>query len=112
MMKHRVTIENTGEIFDCEDERSVLEGMIRLGRRGVPAGCRGGGCGVCKVQVLQGDYRPMPMSSRHVSPEDLSGGRVLACRIRPDSDLTLKVIGKMTRAWGRSEDGHPSAERG
>ncbi|MFZ2870440.1 2Fe-2S iron-sulfur cluster-binding protein [Zavarzinia sp.] len=99
MSRHRVTIGETGECFPCDESQSVLDGMVRLGRRGIPAGCRGGGCGVCKIEVLEGTYDPEVMSRQHVSEEDLRCGRVLACRIRPRCDLTVRVIGKMTKAW-------------
>ncbi|PWR23158.1 2Fe-2S iron-sulfur cluster-binding protein [Zavarzinia compransoris] len=100
MSGHRITITDTGEEFPCADSQSVLDGMVRLGRRGIPAGCRGGGCGVCKIEVLEGTFTPEVMSRAHVSEDDLRQGRVLACRIRPEGDLCIRVIGKMTRAWG------------
>ena len=98
-MNFDVTIADTGEVFSCDAQQTVLEGMVRLGRRGIPAGCRGGGCGVCKIEVLKGDYEAQIMSRDHVSPDDLAHGRVLACRIMPRSNLTVRVIGKMTKAW-------------
>jgi len=100
MTAHRITIPDTGEHFPCTDSQSVLDGMVRLGRRGIPVGCRGGGCGVCKIEVLEGAFTPEVMSRAHVSDDDLCHGRVLACRIRPEGDLAIRVIGKMTKAWG------------
>jgi hypothetical protein len=38
------------------------------------------------------------MSRSQVSEEDEAAGRVLACRIWPESDMKLRVIGKMARA--------------
>ncbi|PWR19543.1 2Fe-2S iron-sulfur cluster-binding protein [Zavarzinia aquatilis] len=99
MTRHRVTIDETGEAFTCDSRQSVLDGMVRLGRKGIPAGCRGGGCGVCKIEVVEGTYTPEVMSRAHVTEEDQRRGRVLACRIRPEGDLTVRVIGKMTKAW-------------
>ena len=97
-----VSIKETGEQFKCSSDQSVLMGMERLGKRGVPVGCRGGGCGVCKVQVLSGIYQSKKMSRDCVSLEDVKTGRVLACRIQPCSDLSLTVLGKMTKAIYRS----------
>ena len=54
-MKYQIVIEDTGEQYPCDERESVLEGMARLGRRGIPVGCRGGGCGVCKVRILSGE---------------------------------------------------------
>ena len=97
MSSFTVTITNTGESYRCTDQRSVLEGMEALGKRGIPVGCRNGGCGVCKVEVLSGQYASRVMSREHVSEEDEACGRVLSCRVRPLSDLQLNVIGKMKK---------------
>lgn len=96
-MKHHILIEDTGERYACDESESVLDGMARLGRRGIPVGCRGGGCGVCKVQVLSGSYAVKVMSRAHVSAEELAAGVVLACRVMPHSDLCVQVLGKMKK---------------
>lgn len=101
-MRFEVVIDDTGESFGCDERRSVLEGMEGLGRRGIPVGCRNGGCGVCKVEVLSGHYAARVMSREHVSQEDEACGRVLACRIRPGSDLRVRVIGKMRKSVCRT----------
>ncbi len=95
---YTVTVEETGESFRCASDESVLRGMEKLGRRGIPVGCREGGCGVCKIQVVSGEYTKRVMSREHVSLEELAENRVLACRIRPAGDLTVRVIGKLVKA--------------
>lgn len=102
---YTVTVAETGESFRCASDESVLRGMEKLGRRGIPVGCREGGCGVCKIEVLSGSYVKRAMSRDHVSLEDEAADRVLACRIRPASDLTLKVIGKLQKAVCRPQAG-------
>src|SRR5690606_8748537 len=81
MQKFTIRIENTGEHYACTDKRSVLEGMVALGKKGIPVGCRQGGCGVCKVRVLEGQYVRRVMSRAHVSAEEEQDGCVLSCRI-------------------------------
>jgi len=98
---HRVTLAETGESYACHGDESVLNGMARLGKRGIPVGCRGGGCGVCKVAVLLGSFRKRVMSRSHVSEDDEARQHVLACCIFPESDLTLKVIGGLQKAATR-----------
>lgn len=83
----QITERSSGSRFHCPTGQSVLQAMERLGRRCLPVGCRSGGCGLCKVQVLDGDYRCGPMSRRHASPV---AGEVLACRLYPLSDLTIE----------------------
>lgn len=58
---------------------------------------RQGGCGVCKVQVLEGQFVRRVMSRAHVSAEEESAGCVLSCRIYPSSDLRVNVIGAMKK---------------
>ena len=97
MAAFTITIDDTDESYRCVDYRSVLEGMEVLGRKGIPVGCRQGGCGVCKVQVLSGSYSKRVMSRAHVSAEEEARGCVLSCRIDPRSDLRLNVVGAMKK---------------
>lgn len=94
---YTVTLDETGESYRCPGYRSVLEGMEALGRRGIPVGCRNGGCGVCKVQVIEGEYTRRVMSREHVSVDEEAAGCALSCRIRPTSDLRIAVLGKMKK---------------
>ncbi|SER08506.1 2Fe-2S iron-sulfur cluster binding domain-containing protein [Amphritea atlantica] len=97
MASFRVTLAEQDEAYDCRENESVLHGMARLGKKGIPLGCRGGGCGVCKVRVLSGEYSRQVMSRCHVSEAELEAGCVLACRTFPESDLEIAVIGKMSK---------------
>ena len=72
--------------------------MVALGRKGIPLGCRNGGCGVCKVTILSGEYTSRVMSRAHVSEEDERQGHVLACRVKPCSDIRISVVGKLKKA--------------
>jgi len=92
-----VTIAETGEVFRCREDETLLAGMERLGKRGIPVGCRGGGCGVCKIQVEQGEFSKRVMSRDYISAEEEAAGIVLACRVKPLSDVRLAVIGKMKK---------------
>lgn len=89
-----VTIVTTGEEFGCLAGRSVLVAMEQQGRRGIQVGCRNGGCGVCRVQVLSGTFLARKMSKAFVSEDDLANGIVLSCRIFPESDLTVRPCPK------------------
>jgi len=52
--KVAVCVAQTGETYACATDESLLRGMLRLGRKGIPAGCVNGGCGVCKVRIVEG----------------------------------------------------------
>lgn len=82
----------SGQSFRCAEGQSVLQAMEAQGKRCVPVGCRGGGCGLCKVRVLGGDYRRGRMSCHHVPPELASQGLALACQVFPQSDLSIECL--------------------
>lgn len=105
MPMFKVRIAETGECFPCDSAQSVLEGMVQIGRRGIPTGCRGGACGVCRIEVLSGSFAHKAMSRSQVSEADQQQGRVLACRIFPGSDLELKVLGGIRRPVPKQEAG-------
>ena len=97
MIYHTVVIEETGESYRCAQSESLLVGMERLGKKGIPVGCRGGGCGVCKIEIVAGSFTKKVMSRAYVSVEEEAAGRVLACRVFPTSDIRLRVLGKMAK---------------
>lgn len=101
-MKYKIAIENTGEQYECGDDRNLLAGMEKLGRKGIPVGCRNGGCGVCKVKVTDGQYMTRVMSRAHVTGEEEANGIVLACRAMPQSELRLLALDKMALCVERS----------
>jgi len=88
----QVTNRTTGDSFSCDQEQSVLKAMEQRGLKCVPVGCRGGGCGFCKIRVLDGEFECGKMSRAHVPPEALEHGEVLACRIYPLTDLTIECL--------------------
>jgi ferredoxin len=96
-MSHKVLIEDTQEEYRCREDQHLLAGMEALGRKGIPVGCRGGGCGVCKIEITSGEYTKRVMSRDHVTVEEEARGCVLACRVKPQSDITLRVVGKMKK---------------
>lgn len=98
---YTVVIANTGERYPCRSDQSLLAAMEGLGRKGIPVGCRGGGCGVCKVWIQAGTVRCERMSRAHVSAEEEACGHVLACRAFPASDLDLRAVARMARCLER-----------
>lgn len=96
----RVCVAQTGDSFDCATSESLLAGMLRLGRKGIPAGCVNGGCGVCKVRILKGAVQPLgPVSRAHVSTEEEAQGYTLACRVAPQEAVLLEVAAKLQKPF-------------
>ena len=94
-MPHLVVIENSGERFQSVDGMSVLAAMEQARCRGIPVGCRNGGCGACKVRITSGRYRTGKMSRAVVSVADEAEGCVLACKTYPESDLGVEAFGRV-----------------
>ena len=106
MDRVQVRIEQTGDSYACGLGESLLSGMLRLGRKGIPVGCVNGGCGVCKVRVLEGAVRALgPVSCAHVNEQEQAQGYTLACRVAPQTPVNLEVAGKLRKPFskGRAE---------
>jgi ferredoxin len=88
---HGVASAYEGERVLVALERAQGFGQLRNLPRRLPVGCRRGGCGICRVRVLEGEYDSGPMSRAHVSAEDEAAGVVLSCCIYPRSDLSLRL---------------------
>ncbi|HLS51603.1 MAG TPA: 2Fe-2S iron-sulfur cluster binding domain-containing protein [Burkholderiaceae bacterium] len=86
---HIITTEIS---YICNTNESLLAGMLRLGKKGIPAGCTNGGCGVCKVRILAGEIKKTgPISRARVTASEEEEGYTLACRVQPISDVKLEV---------------------
>ncbi len=104
--KFAVHVAQTDETFPCAANESLLTGMVRLGRKGIPVGCVNGGCGVCKVRILAGDIKALgPISRAHVTVDEEQQGYTLACRVAPQTAVNLEVAGKLHKPFskGRAE---------
>lgn len=100
--KVTVLVEQTAERYLCATTESLLQGMLRLGRKGIPVGCVNGGCGVCKVRVVEGSITSLgPVSRAHVSPEEELAGYTLACRVAPATPVRLEVVGKFEKPFSK-----------
>ena len=100
--KVNVCVAQTGETYACATNESLLRGMLRLGRKGIPVGCVNGGCGVCKVRIVEGQVTALgPVSRAHVSADEEGAGVTLACRVAPSCAVTLDVVGKLARPFSR-----------
>ncbi len=98
--KVSVHIAQTDETYACATSESLLQGMLRLGRKGIPVGCVNGGCGVCKVHVLEGQCHALgPISRAHVSATEEAHGFTLACRVAPLTPVELEVVGKFEKPF-------------
>lgn len=104
--KFAIHVAQSDETFPCAANESLLQGMVRLGRKGIPVGCVNGGCGVCKVRIVSGDIKALgPISRAHVTVDEEQQGYTLACRVAPQTAVDLEVAGKLNKPFskGRAE---------
>lgn len=85
-----ITVQGSGS-FQCPADVNLLRAMEQSGLRLIPVGCRGGGCGICKVRVLSGRYRTGPMSRSRVTPTERVTGFALSCRTFPVSEMSIAL---------------------
>ena len=94
-------IAQTGDTYACATTESLLAGMLRLGRKGIPVGCVNGGCGVCKVRIVSGAVQSLgPVSRAHVSADEEAQGYTLACRVAPTEAVQLEVAARLRKPFG------------
>jgi len=100
--KVSVHVVQTGESYLCATSESLLQGMLKLGRKGIPVGCVNGGCGVCKVRILEGQIKTLgPVSRAHVSVHEEAQGCTLACRVAPLTAVRLEVAGQFEKPFSK-----------
>lgn len=87
--EHLVTDLVSKRSFGCRNGETLLNASVRSGGEMIRVGCRAGGCGMCKVRVLCGEYTAGKMSRAHVSEAEERDGFVLACRTLPAGALEI-----------------------
>lgn len=108
--KFVVHVAQTDETFPCAGNESLLTGMVRLGRKGIPVGCVNGGCGVCKVRIVEGQIKALgPISRAHVTLDEECQGYTLACRVAPQTPVNLEVAGKLSKPFSKGRAGSATA---
>ncbi len=79
-----VTVENTGESYSCSPETSLLDAALAVGLH-MPHNCRGGACGTCKAQLLEGTVDHGWAMSFAITDEEKAAGYCLCCQSKPRS---------------------------
>ncbi|BBB27587.1 2Fe-2S iron-sulfur cluster-binding protein [Amphritea japonica] len=88
--RHQIRVINRNQTFECAEDQVLLVGMERHSAAAISVGCRGGGCGICKIRILAGEYETKRMSKAHISEAEQQRGYALACRVFPCTDLEIE----------------------
>lgn len=84
-----ITVSPFSHEFSCENGETILEGALRNGLL-LKYGCKHGGCGTCKVKLLDGDVAEHG-STFALSAEDQGSDVILACASVPLEPCTIDV---------------------
>ena len=87
---YTVSFSPLGDAVVCRPDETVLAAILRSGAR-VVFGCRGGGCGACKMRLISGQVDHGRCSAAVLSRGDKRTGAFLSCQARPLSDLTVEL---------------------
>jgi NAD(P)H-flavin reductase/ferredoxin len=90
--------------IECKSNQTILRAILEQGRY-LRYGCKNGGCGSCKVQLVEGAVE-QGGSSLALSPSERSEGYALICTAMPLSDCTLNAS-----AMELTEDEFASGDR-
>jgi methane monooxygenase component C len=106
-VEHKValTFEGADRIdIGCREDEDVITAALRQGHL-LLSDCREGSCSTCRGFLVDGDYdQLLPHSPHALTDAEEEDGLILACRLRPSSDLEIDFDYPVDRV-GRYEDG-------
>ena len=86
-----VTILPDGVHLTARAEETLLAALSRAGLR-YRVGCKRGGCGVCKVQLLLGEVQyERPIAASVLSDDERVEGICLSCRAVPLTNIVIEL---------------------
>lgn len=88
-MSFQITIQPSGHQFAAPAEDTILNAALEAGYT-LPYGCRNGGCGSCKGQVLEGTVEHGNAQPHALTDADKAAGKALFCCATPTSDLVIE----------------------
>ena len=108
----RLTVAGEDVVIDLLEGETVLEGLYRNGYA-FRVGCRRGGCGICKVDLVAGEVEyNRTVADTVLTDEERAAGTCLTCRAVPVTDLTvtlrkdnLRRVGTLMTLYASSRTG-------
>lgn len=103
---NKITLKARGQQFEYSCSTNVTP--LKAARDQfipIPTGCVSGGCGMCKVKVLEGDYEQEIIRSHEaLSDEELANGYALACCMTAKSDLEIITVEDFEKVQQKSTE--------
>jgi len=86
-----VTVQPGGEVIYLDPDETVLSGLYKAGYA-YAVGCRRGGCAICKVDCLSGQFDyDHPIADTVLTAGERADGTCLTCRAVPKGDITIEM---------------------
>lgn len=90
----KVILQARGQQFEynCAPNQTPLE-AARNQFIPIPTGCKRGGCGMCKVKVVDGQYvQDVIRNHDYLSDEELNNSFALACCMTAKGDIEIITV--------------------
>jgi len=88
---NEITIQPDGVQLTATGDETLLRAMARAGLR-YRVGCKRGGCGVCKIQLLAGEVRyERPIADSVLTDDERVAGICLSCRAVPLTNVVVEL---------------------
>jgi CDP-4-dehydro-6-deoxyglucose reductase len=102
--KIAIALRPFGDVVAGDMGESVLGALLRSGAK-VVFGCRGGGCGACKMRLAAGRVDHGRCSVAVLPEAERAQGWFLSCQARPLGDISVELTGangyRPPSAWRR-----------
>ena len=89
-MTYTVIFEPSGHQVEIADGERVLTAALRHGLQ-LPYSCRGGACGACKAQIIEGEVSYPDGEPRGLNATEQTVGMALLCSAVPLCDLRIEA---------------------
>ncbi|HVE26848.1 MAG TPA: 2Fe-2S iron-sulfur cluster-binding protein [Sporichthya sp.] len=78
-------------VVTAKKDEYILSALNRSGY-GYRTGCRRGGCGICKADLLEGTVTyPVTVADEVLSPTEIADGVCLPCRAVPHGNVVVQL---------------------
>lgn len=93
MSGYKIIVKDFGEISSFGEYGCIYQSLNILLKGRPVRGCLSGGCGICKMRIIEGQFvLKGKMSRAHISESEESSGVVLGCQVVPCSTVAIELL--------------------
>ena len=89
-VSRKIVLSPDNHEFHSHEDEAILDAALREGIQ-LPYGCRGGSCGACKAQLVEGDIVYGDIEPEALTKKEMKDGWILCCQARAKTDLVIKA---------------------